>query len=137
MDTHKPKKHAKTDSHKSMKKDGPATAALHVINDESPTKDHKKTRTPTSILPSVASSAIGKYTVQVASYATETEAKSHAADLKGKGFSAFYIPATIKGKTWYRVSVGLFINHRSAMNFQKELKAQSNITSSLVQKIVK
>jgi cell division protein FtsN len=111
--------------------------AERVAQAKAPTPDPKKTRKPSSHYPSVASSAIGKYTVQVASYSSEGEARDHAANLRAKGFSAFYVPATVKGKDWFRVSVGLFTNHNSAMNFRSELMKQANIQSAIVQKIVK
>jgi cell division protein FtsN len=112
-------------------------AAERIANDKAPTKDAKKKRKPTSVLPSVASTSIGKYTVQVASYPDETEAKKHASSLEGKGFSAFYIPAKVKGNTWYRVSVGLFNNQSTANSFRKDLMKQADIKSAIVTKIVK
>lgn len=88
------------------------------------------------MLPKLGSSTIGKYTVQVSSYSTEREAKEHAANLKNHGYSSFYVPAQVKGKTWFRVSIGLFDNYQSANHFKKELEKESLVTSSIVQKIV-
>lgn len=112
-------------------------AADKVAHSEPLSGEIKKERQPASVLPSVASSTIGKFTVQVASYATEEEAKNHSAQLKTKGWNAFYIPAEVSGRTWYRVSVGLFNSATSAKNFQEELKREANINSSIVQKIVR
>ncbi|MCB9025954.1 MAG: SPOR domain-containing protein [Bdellovibrionaceae bacterium] len=114
-----------------------STAANRVSMNMAPEKDPAHKRSPTSLLPTTPASSIGKYTVQIASYATEPEAKKHALDLKAKGFSAFYIPADIRGQTWYRVSVGLFTNYNSAMAFRKELQTEANVQSSIIQKIVK
>lgn len=75
-----------------------STAADRVAHDEAPTADIKKVRTPSNVLPTVATTAIGKYTVQVASYATEMEAKEQAAKLTTKGYSAFYVSASVNGK---------------------------------------
>jgi cell division septation protein DedD len=72
----------------------------------------------------------------VASYQTEEEAKNHAATLKGKGWNAFYLPATIQGKPWFRVSVGLFNNDKSAREFRAQFMKESGSKSTLVQKIV-
>lgn len=94
----------------------------------------KKAAPPT--LPSVASSAVGKYTVQVGSYADEKEAKSHSAALKGKGWNAFYLPATVKGKTWYRVLVGLFNNQDAAKQFRAQFMKEAGTQAAIVQKIV-
>ncbi len=121
-----------------VKAHGPSSKASNrVAAGKAPTKDLAKKKKPTSVLPKSPSAAIGKYTVQVASYATEKEAKTHAEKLKYKGFSAFYIPAQVRGKPWYRVSVGLFSTYKSAMVFRKELMASAGVKSSIVQKIVK
>ncbi len=114
----------------------PSKAAEKVSHDEAPTDGMKEERKPSSALPSVASSAIGKYTVQVASYADEKEAKEHAAGLKGKGWNSFYLPANVNGRTWYRVLVGLFNNSKSANDFRAQFMKEANTKSAIVQKIV-
>ena len=114
----------------------PSKAAQKVSHDEAPTDGMKEERKPSSALPSVASSAIGKYTVQVASYADEKEAKGHAAGLKGKGYNAFYLPANVNGRTWFRVLVGLFNNSKSAGDFRGQFMKEANTKSAIVQKIV-
>lgn len=91
---------------------------------------------PKELPSTVAASSIGKFTIQVASYATETEAIKHATDLKDKGFSAFYVPAKVNDRNWYRVSVGLFGNRQEAMEYRKELMTEANISSAIVQKII-
>lgn len=95
----------------------------------------KASRIPNALPQEVASSAVGKYTVQVGSYQSEKEAQGVAADLKAKGFSAFYVSAKVKGKTWYRVSVGLFTTTKEADAYKKDLLARSKVTSAIVQKI--
>lgn len=92
-------------------------------------------RIPSSLPKEMASSALGKFTVQVASYGTEKEAQSTAADLKAKGFSAFYVSAKVKGTTWYRVSVGLFSTQKEADAYKKELQTRAKISSAIVQKV--
>jgi septal ring-binding cell division protein DamX len=116
--------------------DGAHKAAEKVAHGEAPTDGAVETRKPSSALPSVASSAIGKYTVQVASYADEKEAKGHAAGLKGKGYNAFYLPANVNGRTWYRVLVGLFNNSKSAGDFRAQFMKEANTKSAIVQRIV-
>lgn len=112
------------------------TEAKRLAEGLAPVADPKKVRQPTSILPSVATSSVGKYTIQVASYAMEAEAKAHASELKQKGWNAFYVPAEVSSKTWYRVSVGLFPDQKSAQSFRQELMKQSSISDAIVQKIV-
>lgn len=121
---------------KTAKADGAQKAAEKVAHDKAPTDGHKEDRKPTSALPAVASSAIGKYTVQVGSYPDENEAKSQAAALKAKGWSAFYLPANVQGKTWFRVSVGLFEKDKDAKEFRAQFMKETNTKSALVQKIV-
>lgn len=114
-----------------------SSAAERVAHDKAPAADPKLVRTPTAKLPPVATTTIGKYTVQVGSYATEKEATSFAEKLKEKGFSAFYVPAEVSGKTWYRVSVGVFADQKSATNYRTELLSTQAVSSAIVQKIIK
>lgn len=130
-----PKK--QTSVSKSMKIEAPSSAAERVAMGAAPSKDVKPKRKPASVLPSVAGSSIGKYTVQVGSYATEKEAKMFSQKLKDKGYDAFYISAKVKSNTWYRVSVGLFDNYKSAEGFKKDLLKQAHVKAAFVQKIIK
>jgi cell division protein FtsN len=112
-------------------------AADRVSNDQAPAADVKKAAPKSTALPTVATTAVGKYTVQIASYATEGEAKDRASLLTEKGYSAFYIPAVVNGKNWYRVSVGLFSDQKSATNYRTELLSTKVVETAIVQKIVK
>ena len=133
--SHNEVKHKALD--KMNKMEEPSMAAQRVAKNMAPEKDPAPKREPSRVLPTTPASSIGKYTVQIASYATEDEAKKHALELKAKGYSAFYIPAEIRRQTWYRVSVGLFTNYNSAMAFRKELQSEAGIQSTIIQKIVK
>lgn len=92
-------------------------------------------RYPTSLPKEVAQTGVGQFTVQIASFPSEAEAEKRAAELKEKGFSAFYTPATVKGQNWYRVNVGLFTTAKQAQDFKIELSAKANITTAIIQKI--
>lgn len=140
---------AKEQAHGKVAEKKPAAPAAHGKADathkvaeklsegKAPSDGKAEERKPQSVLPSVAGSAIGKYAVQVASYADEAEAKTHAADLKGKGYSAaFYLAANVKGKTYYRVLVGLFENVKTADEFRAQLMKDTGTKSAIVQKIV-
>ncbi len=99
-------------------------------------KDVTKTdRIPSSLPKNVAQYTVGKFTVQVASFADEGEAQKIASDLKTKGYSAFYIPAEVKGKTWYRVSVGQFATQKEATSYRAELLDKVKVSSAIVQRI--
>jgi cell division protein FtsN len=107
-----------------------------VANNKPASDGEVEQRKPSSALPAVANSAVGKFTVQVGSFPTEEEASNQAKVLKTKGWAAFYVPAAVSGKTWYRVMVGTFNNHKSAQAFQKDFMKESGNKSALVQKIV-
>jgi cell division septation protein DedD len=111
-----------------------AEGASHEVEKMQATKP---STIPTALPKEVAASAAGKFTVQVASYPKEDEAKNMASELKGKGFSAFYIEAEIKGQKWYRVNVGLFTTQKEAQAYKDDLLARAKISSAIVQKIVK
>lgn len=121
---------------KPAKGEGLEEVAQDVAKGEAPSDGMAEARKPASILPSVASGSVGKFTVQVASYPEEKEAKSHAADLKTQGWNAFYVPAMINGRTWYRVSVGLFNNDKTAQSFRAQFMKESGAKAAIVQKIV-
>lgn len=94
-----------------------------------------ESRIPSSLPQNVAQYSVGKFTVQVAAYADEAEAQKFASDLKSKGYSAFYVPANIKGKTWFRVSVGQFATSKEAASYRTELISKAKVSSAIVQKI--
>lgn len=119
-------------------------AAKNVAQGKTPTapeapvqvkKVTKEERLPSSLPKDVAQYAVGKFTVQVAAYPQESDAQKMASDLKGKGYSAFYIPANVKGTTYYRVSVGQFATQKEATTYRTEFLAKSKMGSAIVQKI--
>ncbi|MCM2282597.1 MAG: SPOR domain-containing protein [Bdellovibrionaceae bacterium] len=113
-------------------------AARRVASNETPSaapKAKTESRVPSSLPKSVGAATDIEYTVQVASYPNLDEAKVHANDLVKKGFPAYPVEATIKGKTWYRVSVGSFKSMNEAGKYRTELMKQANLTSAIVQKI--
>ncbi|WP_413943393.1 SPOR domain-containing protein [Bdellovibrio sp. HCB-162] len=124
------------------KNEEPLSAAKNIASGKTPTTHEvekkettKEERFPSSLPKDVAQYAVGKFTVQVASYADEGEAQKMASDLKNKGYSAFYVPANIKGKTWYRVSVGQFATQKEAQTYRGELLNKAKVGSAIVQKI--
>ena len=113
-------------------------AAKRIAKDMTPSPATvAKERVPSSLPSMVSASTVGKYTVQISSYQTEDEAKTHAKKLMDKGFNAFYLEADISGKKWYRVSVGLFSTKASADQYKKSLVEQTKVGSAIVQKIIK
>ncbi|MBC7371641.1 MAG: SPOR domain-containing protein [Bdellovibrionaceae bacterium] len=127
---------------RTLEKAEPLSAAKNIASGRSvstaTTEDKKaEVRIPSSIPKDVTQyNNSGKFTVQVGAYAREEEAQKIAGDLKSKGFSAFYIPANVKGSTWYRVSVGLFATPKEAQDYRGELMNKAKLSTALVQKIV-
>ncbi len=85
---------------------------------------------------SVAADIKGKYTIQVSSHQSETEAKGHVNKLANKGFVASYVPADVSGKTWYRVGVGSFGTVKSAKEYLDQVKANPEFKGAIVRQIV-
>ena len=87
-------------------------------------------------LPAVETAAVGKYTVQVASFAEEKDAKARAGELKAKGYQSFYLAATVNGKVWYRVLLGMFPTVKAADEYRAKLLKEGGTKTAIVQKIV-
>lgn len=96
-------------------------------------------RIPSSLPRQVASSTIGKYTVQVGAFPSQDLATKEAEKLKAAGLSAFFVEAKVKSgestKTFYRVSVGLFATRKEAETQMAEILASKKVSSALVQQI--
>ena len=71
------------------------------------------------------------WAVQVNAYPLERDAKSLAKKLKDKGYDAYVLPTSIKGRTWYRVRVGRLGTQEEAKALQEKLKAKENFTKSI------
>jgi len=141
---------AKVDAHKPSHGSGetpvkrtaePSSVAANLAAGKNPPQNAEKSATtaddrrPSSLPKDVAAYSVGKFTVQVAAYTDEAEAQKMASDLKTKGYSAFYIPATVKGKIYYRVSVGQFATPKEAQSYRGELMSKAKLNSAIVQKI--
>ena len=111
-----------------------AHAKLESAPTERETRSQKD-RLPSSLPATLAQSAVGKYTVQVASYIEENDAQAMAEELREKGYSAFYIPTEVRGQTWYRVSVGLFNSQSEAVSYRGRLAREPELGSAFVQRI--
>ena len=113
-------------------------AAKKVAHGEEPVAPHATTpeaRKPNALPLKTANDIAGKFTVQLASYGVEADAVEHTKSLKEKGFSAFYVPADIKGKPWYRVNVGLYNNSKEAEAQKAKLLTQPDVKAAIVTKV--
>lgn len=102
---------------------------------KSQTTTEPQQRIPSSIPKDVAQYSVGKFTVQVASFGNKDEAEKKSSELQGKGYKAFVVPAQVKGKNWYRVSVGLFASEKEAKEYRTEFLTHGYVETALVQKI--
>lgn len=92
-------------------------------------------RIPQSFPPQQAFESAGKFTVQVSSFAAENEAKQKALTLKNQGYNAFYVPTEVKGKKWYRVSIGLFQTEREARSLRESFVKENPDSAAFIQRV--
>jgi outer membrane biosynthesis protein TonB len=114
--------------------------ADRIVKNEVPTTETKaaeksESRVPSSLPKSVGTASGAGFTVQVASFPTEDEARKQVETLIRKGFPAFPIEATIGGKTWYRVSLGNFKTQKEAATYRIQLIKDSDIKKAIVAKV--
>ena len=76
-----------------------------------------------------------QYALQIASYSREKEAAVRVRNLKSKGIETFYLPAKVKGQTWFRVYVGLFEDLSQAKKEKSKLMKQLRIKDALIKKV--
>jgi DedD protein len=76
-----------------------------------------------------------KYTVQIGSFPSATEAEKIVSSLQARGYKATQVEANVNGKTWHRVQVGLFSNLEEAQSYKKELIEKNRLTSAIISKI--
>lgn len=116
----------------------PSPAAQRILQGQGPSQDIAKTperKQPLSLPAQAVGSPVGKFTVQIGSYNNEREAQTMTADLRTKGYEAFYAPANVNGKTWFRVSVGLFATQTEAQKFKMTSNANPAFEKSIIRKI--
>lgn len=70
------------------------------------------------------------WSVQVNAYPHGRDAKNLVKKLKNKGYPAYVVPITIRGRTWHRVRVGRLATREQAEKLQKTLKRKENFTKS-------
>jgi DedD protein len=64
------------------------------------------------------------WSIQVASYDSESDANSRVAQLKEKGLKSYRVGALIKGRQWYRVRVGAYPSKKAAETARLRLQDQ-------------
>lgn len=133
-----------TPAHKPVSKqsgvheDAPLEAAKSFLDGKVPAaKEAPKVenRLPSSLPKDISQYALGKFTVQVASYATKDEAEKRATKLKEQGYQTNVFPAKVADKQWYRVSFGLYGTQEEANTERSKYLEKYKSESALVQKI--
>ena len=118
--------------------DAPLEAAESFLEGKVPeAKAAPKTehRLPSSLPKDISQYALGKFTVQVASYNTKEEAEKRALKLKDQGYQTNVFPAKVADKTWYRVSFGLFGTNEEAQAERTKYLEKYKAESAIIQKI--
>ena len=81
--------------------------------------------------------ATAQYTIQVGAFATTAEADKVANSLQARGYKASHAEATVNGKKWHRVQVGLFNTLEDAQTYKKELVEKNHLSSAMIQRLTK
>lgn len=97
-------------------------------------ENHPTASTPKTTVTTTTTAISNMYTLQVGSFPTEDEASKLVKTLTDKGFKSSFIPASVNGKTWYRVNVGLFGTVKEAQDYKPGFLEKSKLTSAIVQK---
>ncbi|MFQ5682199.1 MAG: SPOR domain-containing protein [Candidatus Binatia bacterium] len=119
------------------KKKTKRTVKPGVKKEKSPVKVEAKLSTRKTAAPEKVSAQRGNtearelvWSVQVNAYPHQTGAKSVAKKLKSKGYDAYVVPITIRGRTWHRVRVGHFASRVEARKLEKTLKGKEKFPKS-------
>lgn len=79
--------------------------------------------------------SLGKFTVQVAAFDDETQAKAFVANLKSEGYRAFTVPVHLKGRNWYRIGIGLFSTQSEAKTYRAELLSKMKTAEAIIREV--
>ena len=71
------------------------------------------------------------WAVQVNAFPHERDATNLAKKLADKGYDAYVVPTSVKGKTWYRVRVGRLATREEAKELQGDLQTKEKFTNSI------
>lgn len=130
--THAPVKHG--DKHNDAALDAAESFLDGKVPAAKPTPKVEN-RLPSSLPKDISQYALGKFTVQIASYNTKEEAEKRAQKLKDQGYQTNVFPAKVADKMWYRVSFGLFGTNEEAQAERTKYLEKFKTESALVQKV--
>jgi cell division septation protein DedD len=69
--------------------------------------------------------------VQVNAFPDERSAQRLADRLKQKGYEAYVVTASIKGRDWYRVRIGHFPARAQAKEYLEQLQAKEDFPKAI------
>jgi len=104
---------------------GTESRKLATTDSKVQTEPKKSSALARTMPKNAAQESVGKFTVQVGAFAQEAEAKARAEKLKQLGYSAFYIPGVVSGKTWYRVNIGTYGTIEEAKRANEKFSADN------------
>jgi septal ring-binding cell division protein DamX len=90
-----------------------------VAETPTPTPTPPRTKPKTAV---PASSAGGRFTIQVSSWVTPSKANQEAQRLTAAGYDAFVEDAMVSGETWHRVRVGRYATEKEAATAASQLQ---------------
>jgi len=109
----------------------PEKAIVAASNGKNIRKTGKKKIRPAEKAKKVVQSGTGskgRYTIQLTSVLNRLEAIKLTNKLVSKGYPAFYTNAVIRGRTYYRVRCGRFLNRAYAKKFRNNLMKKEGIS---------
>lgn len=83
------------------------------------------------VSPSAKRGAVN-WSVQVKAFTRRGDAQILANRLKGKGYDAYMVAITIRGRTWYRVRVGQLATQGQAKTLLERLKRREKFTKAII-----
>lgn len=106
-------------------KEGTARQTLNQTAGDPPKKNQQgreeAPKLDRGVPPAAPSTGKGNYTLQLASLEEKTKAEAMVRDLLSKGHDAYFSEARVKGKTFYRVRCGRFVNRDEAEEYGAKL----------------
>lgn len=101
----------------------PTPTPTPVPSEAAPVTPPAEAKTEAGAKPDVQPPATGRFTIQVSSWTSTTDARRAVERLKGAGFDAYVVEAFVKGRTWYRVRVGRYATRGEAQEVVSRLRA--------------
>ena len=109
----------------------PVKAKTSAVSTKAVRNEKKKTAPKKSSAPPVATGAT-YYAIQVGSFADNRDAKSLKKKLAHKGYEAFVVVFTTKGKKWSRVRVGGYRSEKAARRAAQNLARKEKLPAMVV-----